>query len=238
MDETRIIELLGISFPLNTMIAFGAVLVIVAFICLCLNRNLSVENPTKGQILMESLVSFIKGIVRDNIGEQADKFYVIIAFGLFLFLLVANYIGLILLVDVHEVSYFKSPTADPVVAIVLAVIMNLLSHYFGAKAHGGLGKYIKAEYLSPNILSLPITVVEEVINIFTLALRLFGNIFAGEVLLKLIAQVGNSYGVLTWLAGIPLQMIWQIFSLFIGAIQAYIFVTLSSVYLSNKVSHK
>jgi F0F1-type ATP synthase, subunit a len=66
-------------------------------------------------------------------------------------------------------------------------------------------------------------------------LRLYGNIFAGEVLLALIGTVAKSFGLVSFVVAIPVEMIWQGFSVFIGAIQAYVFTTLSMVYISRKM---
>ena len=68
-----------------------------------------------------------------------------------------------------------------------------------------------------------------------MGLRLYGNIFAGEVLLGLIAKMLISIGWWSLPIVIPLEMIWIAFSLFIGAIQAYVFVTLFMVFLSHKI---
>lgn len=65
-------------------------------------------------------------------------------------------------------------------------------------------------------------------------MRLFGNIMAGEMLLNLIASFAFSHGVLTFIPGIILEVIWQGFSVFIGSVQAYVFVTLAMVYISEK----
>ncbi|MPM76320.1 ATP synthase subunit a [bioreactor metagenome] len=78
-------------------------------------------------------------------------------------------------------------------------------------------------------------IIEEFTNLLTLALRLYGNIFAGEVLLTLIAKMMTSLGWLSLPLAIPLEMIWIAFSLFIGSIQAFVFVTLSMVYMSHKI---
>lgn len=83
---------------------------------------------------------------------------------------------------------------------------------------------------------LPINLVEEFANFLTLGLRIFGNIFAGEMLLKLLAQLAFSHGLPTMIVSLPMEMIWQGFSVFIGSIQAYVFVTLTTVYISRKVT--
>ncbi len=83
---------------------------------------------------------------------------------------------------------------------------------------------------------LPVNIIEELANFLTLGLRIFGNIFAGELLLKLVAGVAFSHGALTIIPGFLLELLWQGFSVFIGSIQAYVFVTLTTVYISRKVS--
>lgn len=81
----------------------------------------------------------------------------------------------------------------------------------------------------------PMKLIEEFTNLLTLALRLYGNIYAGEVLLTLIAKMVISLGWFSLPLAIPLEMVWIAFSLFIGSIQAFVFVTLSMVYMSHKI---
>ncbi|MDK7119537.1 F0F1 ATP synthase subunit A, partial [Streptococcus oralis] len=86
---------------------------------------------------------------------------------------------------------------------------------------------------------LPINVMEEFTNFLTLSLRLYGNIYAGEVLLTLIGNdFAHSFGIGTIILSAPLTIIWQGFSVFIGSIQAYVFVTLSMVYIGKKVTQE
>ena len=82
---------------------------------------------------------------------------------------------------------------------------------------------------------VPIKILEQFTNFINLDLRLYGNIYAVEVLLNLVFQMAQSHGILTFIPAMPLEMIWQGFSVFIGAIQAYVFVTLAMVYISQKV---
>lgn len=234
MSETKLVNIFGINVGFNTLIAMIATLIIVFILSLFFTRKLKVENPGKTQTVFEYLISFINGIVEESFGNQSQPVYVMLALTLFLFVFVSNVLGLPFLVEAHEISYWKSPTADPIVCIALALTMNFISHILGIKKFG-FGGYFKKNYATPNVAVLPIKAADEIISIATLSLRLFGNIFAGEILLALIAQLGNSFGLVTWLAGIPLQMVWQGFSVFIGAIQSYIFVTLTMVYLSHKV---
>ncbi len=78
---------------------------------------------------------------------------------------------------------------------------------------------------------LPFKIIEEFTNTMTLGFRLYGNIFAGEVLLSLLASMAS----VTLVGAIIPMILWQGFSLFVGAIQAFIFTTLSMVYMSHKV---
>lgn len=80
----------------------------------------------------------------------------------------------------------------------------------------------------------PMKLIEEFTNLLTLALRLYGNIYAGS-LLTLIAKMVISLGWFSLPLAIPLEMVWIAFSLFIGSIQAFVFVTLSMVYMSHKI---
>ena len=133
-----------------------------------------------------------------------------------------------------EVSVWKSPTADPIVTLTLAMMMIVLTHFFGMKRFGFKG-YLVNSYLRPVGFLLPVKLMEEFTNLLTLGLRLYGNIFAGEVLLGLIAGTVASVGLWVIPLAIPLEMIWVAFSIFIGCIQAFIFVTLSMVYMSHKI---
>jgi F-type H+-transporting ATPase subunit a len=83
----------------------------------------------------------------------------------------------------------------------------------------------------------PLKIIEEFANTLTLGLRLYGNIFAGELLLSLLAAGLAHQGIIGTIAAIPLTMVWQGFSIFVGTIQAYIFTMLTMVYLAHKVSH-
>ena len=82
---------------------------------------------------------------------------------------------------------------------------------------------------------LPMNIMEEFINFLSLALRLFGNIFAGEIVIGLITRVGNIEVYYLPLA-ILLEVAWTAFSLFIGALQAYVFVLLSTMYINEKIA--
>ncbi|NMB31107.1 MAG: F0F1 ATP synthase subunit A, partial [Lactobacillus sp.] len=165
----------------------------------------------------------------------AQKHLSLYAFVLFLFIFCMNQLGLFLEVKVGDYMVIKSPTADPVTTMSFAMMTLLLSFTFGVQRFG-VGGYLK-NYTQPVGFMLPINIIEEFTNFLTLSLRLYGNIYAGEVLLTLIGNdLAHAGGPFTLILAAPLAMIWQGFSVFIGSIQAYVFVTLSMVYIGKKVT--
>jgi F-type H+-transporting ATPase subunit a len=204
---------------------------LVVFIC---TRNLQMK-PKGKQNFIEWVIDFVRGIVADNIpGSQVNNFH-LLGVTMFLFVFVANEIGLVTkIVTADDVSLWKSPTADPYVTLTLALIVISLTHFFGIKTLG-FKNYLINSYLKPVGFLLPLKIIEEFTNVITLGLRLYGNIYAGEVLLGLIANMFTSLGWWSLPIALPLEMIWIGFSLFIGAIQAYVFVTLTMVFMSHKI---
>ncbi|MGX7205594.1 F0F1 ATP synthase subunit A [Enterococcus pingfangensis] len=207
--------------------------VIVFLIVYTFTRNLSLK-PKGKQNAIEWVIDFTTNIVGDNMPRKEVRNFSLFSFTLFLFIFVANQIGLVTkIVSGNEVTYWKSPTADPFVTMGLALLVLVLANYLGSEKLG-LGGYIKNSFFTPSGL-FPIKLMEEFTNVITLGLRLYGNIFAGEVLLSLIASMVTSSGWWTLPFAIPLEMIWIAFSLFIGSIQAFVFTTLSMVYISHKI---
>ncbi|MER2116930.1 MAG: F0F1 ATP synthase subunit A, partial [Enterococcus casseliflavus] len=204
---------------------------LVVFIC---TRNLQMK-PKGKQNFIEWVIDFVRGIVADNLpGSQVNNFH-LLGVTMFLFVFVANEIGLVTkIVTTDDITLWKSPTADPFVTLTLALMVISLTHFFGIKSLG-FKNYLINSYLKPVGFLLPLKIIEEFTNVITLGLRLYGNIFAGEVLLGLIANMFISLGWWSLPIVMPLEMIWIGFSLFIGAIQAYVFVTLTMVFMSHKI---
>ena len=235
MEKSFVINFLGLNFDMTGVIGSTLMALAVLFVCIWLSRKVELK-PNKKQNVLEYLLDFTNGIVRDNVEDvDAQKHLSLYAFVLFLFIWFMNQLGMFLEVQVDEFMVVKSPTADPVVTMSFAMMTLLLSFSFGVQKFG-VGGYLK-NYAAPVGFLLPINVIEEFTNFLTLALRLYGNIYAGEVLLTLIGgRLAQSFGIPTMILAAPLAMIWQGFSVFIGSIQAYVFVTLSMVYIGKKVT--
>ncbi|MDF7627097.1 F0F1 ATP synthase subunit A [Lactobacillaceae bacterium L1_55_11] len=236
MDEpTATFSFWGLTFNWTTVISTLLTMVIVTLIAVGLTRKLSVR-PNKGQNAMEYMLDFTTGIIGGQLPRKMARQFGLFAFTLFFFLIVSNELGLFLQVKMSSgVTYLKSPTAEPVVAMTLGLMSLVIAHGMGVKSLG-FGGYLNNMLLKPYAWMLPLNIIEQLANFLTLSLRLFGNIFAGEMLLNLIAEnlawPGHFNGFVTILA-LPLEMVWQGFSLFIGGIQAYVFVILTGVFIAQ-----
>lgn len=221
-------------FNKSTVLMLIVTAVVVFLIAFISTRNLKLK-PTGMQNFMEWIMDFVKGIIKSNMDWKTGGQFHVLGITLIMFIAVANLLGLPFSISYDHYLWWKSPTADPTVTLTLAVMVTLLAHYYGIKAHGS-GGYAKNTYLKPMWWMFPLKVIEEFANTLTLGLRLYGNIFAGEILIGLIATVaGASY--LGWFGMVIPAIAWQGFSIFIGFIQAFIFTMLTMVYLAHKVSH-
>lgn len=234
MEKSFVFEFLGLKFDLVGIIGSTLMALVVLFVCIWLAKKVEMK-PNKKQNVLEILLEFTDGIVKDNVSdEDARRHLSLYAFVLFLFIWFMNQLGLFMEVKVGNYMILKSPTADPVTTMSFALMTLLLSFTFGMQKFG-VGGYLR-NYAAPISFLLPINLIEEITNFLTLSLRLYGNIYAGEVLLTLIGnRLAMSFGLPTMILAAPLAMIWQGFSVFIGSIQAYVFVTLSMVYIGRKV---
>ncbi|MDF7638772.1 F0F1 ATP synthase subunit A [Lactobacillus sp. ESL0791] len=235
MDGSYVFKFLGLNFDLAGIIGSTLMAVVIFVVCILLSREVEMK-PNKKQNALECLLDFTDGIVKGNVSDpDAQRHLSLYAFVLFMFIWFMNQLGLFLEVKVGNTMIVRSPTADPVTTMTFAMMTLLLSFSFGMQKKGIKG-YWKS-YAEPFSFLFPINLIEEVTNFLTLSLRLYGNIYAGEVLLSLIGdRFAMSFGLPTMIIAAPLAMIWQGFSVFIGSIQAYVFVTLSMVYVGKKVT--
>jgi len=130
----------------------------------------------------------------------------------------------------------RSPTSDPVVTLTMSLMTVVFANYSSIRRWGTKG-YLTS-FVKPFWFFFPINIFEELSSFLTLGLRIFGIIYSGEVLLEMIWQLAESHGIFTMALSLPIEMIWQGFSAFLGAIQAYVFIMLSSVYIGRKLQEE
>lgn len=225
-------EFLGLRFDLSIVMMTILAAVIVFVICVAATRHLSIR-PTGMQNFLEWVMDFVKGIINSTMDWKTGGRFLTLGMTLLMYIFVSNMLGLPFMINYNGNAIWKSPTSDPLVTLTLAVMVVLLSHYYGIKMRG-LKNYAKT-FFSPMAFLFPLKIIEEFANTLTLGLRLYGNIFAGEVLLSLLGKLmlSSAIGLIGGAIG---MIVWQGFSIFVGAIQAFIFTMLTMVYLSHKVS--
>jgi F-type H+-transporting ATPase subunit a len=189
---------------------------------------------------IESLVDFVLKVGEDNFGSRKKAVkHMPLLLTLFTFILFSNLSGLIPGVGTvivrhgHEsIPLLRAFTTDLNSTLALA-ILTIGSVQFYAIKELGVFRHIKhyfsvAEpWWSPiNFFMGPIEIMSEFIRIMTLSMRLFGVIYAGEVLLHVIGNLAGNFG---WAATFPIYLL----EIFFSAIQAYLFMMLSMVYIAN-----
>ena len=224
---------LGLTFNLSNVLMIVVSSIIVFLIAFFLTRNLQMK-PTGRQNLMEWIMDFVRNIIKNNMDWKDGGRFHVLGITLLMYIFISNMLGLPFAITVDHQLWWKSPTADPGVTLTLAIMVVGLTHYYGVKMRGTKG-YFK-EFVQPVGFLLPLKIVEEFSNTLTLGLRLYGNIYAGEVLLNLLVNGLAKANYIGTVAAFPLTMVWQGFSIFIGSIQAFIFTLLTMVYMAHKVS--
>ncbi len=223
----------GLTFTLSNVVMTTITALIVFIIAMVATRRLAIR-PTGKQNFMEWVVDFAKGIINSTMDWQTGGRFLTLGITLLMYIFVANMLGLPFMINVGHNAVWKSPTSDPTITLTLAVMVVILTHYYGIKMRG-TGAYVKS-FFQPMPFLFPLKIIEEFANTLTLGLRLYGNIYAGEILLTLLAGLGTG-SVLGGVLGAVPMILWQGFSIFVGSIQAFIFTMLTMVYMAHKVSH-
>lgn len=233
MDHTAPMhKFMGLWFNLSNVLMVTVACVIVFIIAVVSTRRLAMK-PTGMQNFFEWIVDFVRGIIKSNMDWKTGGHFHILGLTLIMYIFVSNMLGLPLAITYNHELWWKSPTADPVITLTLAIMIVGLTHFYGIKMRGF--KAYGKSYFQPMPFLFPIKIIEEFSNTLTLGLRLFGNIYAGEILLTVLTT-SLATGVSGKVVALLPTMIWQGFSIFIGGIQAFIFTMLTMVYMAHKVS--
>lgn len=215
-------HLAGVTLNSDTITGTIVAGVILIALGLLIARGISTRKPSKLQLSFELVTEQVEKQVEDSMGIKTAPFVVPLAFALFLFILIANWISIV--PTGHHPEYVPPPASDVNLTYALAVIVIGTMHVVGIRKRGFRGYYGHL-FRKPRIL-IPLNILEEVIKPVTLALRLFGNIFAGTIMVALIAALP------VYVLWAP-DILWKLFDMFIGLIQAFIFGLLTVLYLSS-----
>ena len=198
-----------------------AVLTIVSIIA---TRHLKEENPGKLQTLAEMAVGGLVNYFSANLGKKKARQYFPIFATFFIFIIVSNYLGI--LPGAGHFKGFAVPTSSLSVTAGLAILTFFVTHTLGIKERG-VRNYLKS-FLKPVALLLPLTLIEQFVRPFSLALRLYGNMYGEEMV------TDNLYNIFP--IGAPLIM--QVLSLLFCMIQAMVFTMLFSIYVSEAIEEE
>ena len=220
-----ILKLVGLPFdprPWTNYITMQILVVLLIIVMLSILRaRLSADRPGKFQQTFELIYEFIYGQTEDQLGHQGRR-YVVFFGTLFIFILVSNLIGII--------PGLESPTMYPYVPAGCAVATFLFYNWTGIQVNGLL-KHL-AHFAGPfwwlAWLMIPIELMSHLARPLSLTLRLFANMFAGE-------QVTSVFLGLTYLV---IPAIFMALHVFVGLLQAYIFMLLTMMYVAGSVSHE
>ncbi len=214
------------GFDWNLFIYVWSSVVLTAVVGWLLCRRASPDAPTVAQSIMEFVFEFIGDLARSSLDVDRDPVFLELLVMIFLFLLVANFQGMI--------PYLHSPTSNLNVTAMLAIAVFVMMWYYGFRAHG-LGYF--GHWVHPGgpigYVMLPINVIEDFSKPLTLAFRLFGNILVGEIFMEIIAKFGIYYFLGGFLAG----FVWWSFTAFVNVVQAFIFMILTLSYVAQSQSH-
>jgi F-type H+-transporting ATPase subunit a len=204
------------AFGLELCVALG----LIAFFVL-VRVSLSVDKPGLAQYIAEMLHDFVGDNGDKIIGHGYERFQPFVTC-IFLFVVFNNLLGL--------VPWIETPTANPASTLGIALLTFLYYNYYGIKANGPVG-YLK-QFAGPmwqiSWLLFPIEVVSHLARIMSLTIRLYANMFASD----LVTLVFFSLVPL----GIPAIFLGLHFG--VSLIQAYVFMLLAMIYLSQAIAHE
>lgn len=207
--------------PISNAVAMEIIvgLLLIAYF-VAVRASLSVDKPNGIAHSAEMVHEFVSGQAESIVGHGYEKFVGYLSV-LLLFILVMNLLGLI--------PGLQSPTANPVVPLGIALVTFLYYHYHGIRSNGA--GYIK-QFLGPVWWLAPLMFIIEIVShcarVLSLTVRLYANMFAGDLV------------TLAFFSLVPIGVPLVFLGLHLGVsiIQAYVFMLLSTIYLSLAVSHE
>ncbi len=224
------------TFNYDSLISTALAVVVTLAVAFWIRGQLQSGTPTKVQAVFEWGYDLLRGLIKQNVSDDA-LFILPLALTLFLYILVANWL------EILPLGFFPvlhGANADWNATLAMGLVVFAVVQWYSLRVLGVAGflrRFTKPFELPlvARIVFIPLNLVEELVKPITLSLRLFGNIFAGGVMIFLIASAGwhleslgpvPSSALSTFFLGL-----WKSFDvLFIGFIQAFIFMLLTVIY--------
>ena len=234
------------ALHIDTLFFSSALALLIVFVASRLGKSLQTDKPGGFQNFVEIIIEFVAQQVKDTF-PGSNPLIAPLALTIFIWVWMMNFMDLIpvdllpLIGSMLGIEYLKVvPTTDLNTTMAMALTVFGLILYYNFKVKGAAG-YLKMFLFHPFgkffvPVNIVMTAIEELAKPLSLGLRLFGNMFAGELVFLLIALIGGSAAIgAGLLLIIPLQVLldlaWLIFHILVITLQAFIFMVLTIVYL-------
>lgn len=225
--------------PLNITNSFLTMILVMALVLLggmWIARRATLQSNGFGQFIFESVVDFMLGIVENTAGKRVGRRIWPLIGGLFIFIILSNYSGLLpgvgtIYVEDTHAPILRSPSADLNMTIAMALMAIVIVQIAGIMAHG-VGGRIK--HMADPWWIFPLELIAEFSRIISLSFRLFGNVFAGEVLVAVMIGIAAA----TWFLVVTLAVptVFLYLEVLFGFVQALVFALLTLIYLALAVA--
>ncbi len=215
-----------LSFTNSALYMVIATFLIIAFMIFSTRKKSLI--PSRIQTIAEILFNFINDLIKGSIGDEGQKFFPLI-FSLFTFILICNFLGM--------TPYGFTSTSQVAVTLSIAILCFLIITIYAIyrnKLSGFIHMFLPSGvpwWMSPLIFLIEL--FSFLIRPITLSVRLFANMVAGHVLLKVIAGFIISLGGIFAILPFAFSIVMTGFELFVAVLQAYIFAILVCAYLSE-----
>lgn len=216
----------NVSFNLDTLLTMWVSMLLLIIFALLSTRKLSLV-PSKLQIIGEGIVKYFNDMAKSSMGNDNAQKHIAIVLTLFMFILTANLVGQLPLRLIHlSKGELASPNNDINMTAAMAIVVSIYYIYYGIKKNGA--KFFIKGFSIDGIIITLVDTLELFVRPFSLALRLFANIFAGEVLVATVVS----------LTGIVFPLPFMLFEVFVALIQALVFTILSTTYISLAIQEE
>jgi F-type H+-transporting ATPase subunit a len=215
-------SLFGLTVNLDTIIGTLIASVIVCGLGIFMASRATKGRPSGLQVAFEALAGWVQNQVREGMGLRTPRGVVGLCVTLFAFILICNWMAAL-----PSEHWVPPPTADVNLVYPMALLVIVWVNVAGIRRNGARGYF--SHFTKPYTFLAPIEFITQYFSRpLSLALRLFGNIFAGGIMVSVIALM-PAY--ILWAPNAA----WKLFDMFIGAIQALIFTLLTLIYFSEAV---
>lgn len=223
------LQLFGIDISVTNSTVFMLITtaLIIAVLSLGIRKGYHLRQPNKAEVVSEQAFNFVANLVDENCGSEARR-YLPFVMSFFMLIAMGNVLGM--------VPYTFTFTSHIIVTFAMAAMVFIVITIIGFMHHG-LG-YLKIFlpdgaplFLAP--ILIPIELISYLSRPISLSVRLFANIMAGHIVLKIFAGFIISLGLVGGVIPLGMTVLLTFFEVFVALVQAYIFAILTCVYLND-----